>query len=220
MNQVEQTRKELVYYGKKIVAKGLVVGPGGNISVRRGKVVYISASGYAFDEATEDVYVGVDIESGELVDGTKKPSSEVLMHLACYRKRPDIQAVVHTHPPLAIGVASSGQKLEPMFPDFVAFLEKVHTLDYIIPTTKELADAVEAVIGDYNGVLLCNHGALTVGNNLKEAYLRTEIIEESARILIAAKTIGKPRILSGSEVTAIKDLNSEKYRQELMKKGS
>lgn len=219
-NFAQQVKADLLKYGKKIAAKGLVVGPGGNISARCGELMYISASGSSFDEATADDYIGVDIVSGKVVDGNKKPSSEILMHLACYRKRADINAVTHTHPTLAIAMASSGIKLEPMFPDFVAFLDEVPTLDYITPGTEELAEAVGAAIGQYNGILLCNHGSLTVGVNLKEAYLRTELIEESARIFVAAKTIGTPRILSPEETGAIKNSYAEKYRLDLLKRQS
>lgn len=214
---IRKIKEDLIACGKKIAAKGLVVGPGGNISARCGDWMVISASGVSFEEAAQDDYVAVDIATGNPVAGAKRPSSEQLMHLACYRRRPDIHAVVHTHPTAAVAAASSGVALEPMFPDFVAFLDKVHTLEYIIPTTKELADAVAAVIEEYNALLLCNHGALTLGANLKEAALRTELLEEAARILIAAKALGRPRILSQEEVAAIKDLNSEKYRQNLLK---
>ncbi|MDI6870820.1 MAG: class II aldolase/adducin family protein [Bacillota bacterium] len=211
-----RTREELVECGRLIAKKGLVVGPGGNISARCGGLMYISASGSSFEEATGDDYVGVDLATGQLVDGSKKPSSEVLMHLACYRKRPEIGAVVHTHPPLAIAVASCGVTLEPLFPDFAAFLGEVPTLGYVIPTTRELAEAVESVIGGCDGLLLTNHGALTVGSNLREALFRTELIEEASRILIAARSLGSPRTLSPAEVEAIRNLGSEKYRKQLL----
>ncbi len=215
-DEARRIRKELVECGRRIAKKGLVVGPGGNISARCGELMYISASGSSFEEATGEDYVGVDLTTARLVDGSKKPSSEVLMHLACYRRRPEIGAVVHTHPPLALAVASCGLRLEPMFPDFAAFLGQVPTLGYIIPTTKELAEAVEAVIGECDGLLLANHGALTVGSNLKEALFRTELIEESSRILIAARSLGSLRTLSTAEVEAIRDLGSERYRRRLL----
>ncbi len=209
-------RQELVATGRLIAQKGLVVGPGGNISARCGDLLYLSASGSSFEEAAGDDYVGVDLATGQLVDGSKKPSSEVLMHLACYRKRPEIGAVVHTHPPLAIAVASCGLTLEPLFPDFAAFLGEVPTLGYVIPTTPALAKAVEAVIGRCDGLLLANHGTLTVGANLKEALFRTELIEEASRILIAARSLGSPQTLSPAEVEAIRNLGAERYRRKLM----
>lgn len=215
-DEVRRVREELVECGRKIAQKGLVVGPGGNISARCGGLMYISASGSSFEEATGEDYVGVDLASGRLVDGARKPSSEVFMHLACYRRRPEIGAVVHTHPPLAIAVASCSLRLEPMFPDFAAFLGEVPTLGYIPPTTQELADAVAAAIGECDGLLLANHGAVTVGANLKEALFRAELLEEAARILIAARSLGSPRILSRAEVEAIQNLGAERYRRGLL----
>ena len=101
-----RTKKELVIYGEKVVSSGLVTGAGGNISARCGSVIYLSASGLALDEMQEEDYIGVDIDSAEVVDGNKKPTSELFLHLACYRVREDVQAIVHTHSPWAGGVIS------------------------------------------------------------------------------------------------------------------
>lgn len=214
--EADRVRDDLVACGRAIAAKGLVVGPGGNLSARVRETMYISASGSSFGEATPEDYVGVDIATGRVVDGAKQPSSEVLMHLACYRRRPDVQAVVHTHPTMVTAVASSGRKLEVMFPDYALFLREVAHLDYVVPTTRELAQAVEQVIGGHDAVAMANHGALTVGASLKEALLRTELLEEGARIMVAACTVGVPRALSKREVEAIHNLASEKYRRVLM----
>ena len=217
MSEAREVRRELVYYARKIMAEGLVAGPGGNLSARAKDVMYISPSGYSFEEAEEDDYVGVDIPSGRIVETDKRPSSEVLMHLACYRKRPDIRALVHTHPPITVGLISAGVDLRPIYPDFYVFLgDPIPHLDYITVTTPELAKAVEEVIGVANAVLLRNHGALTVGATLKQAYYRTQTVEEGAKILFTALQAGRPRYLSRGEIEALKHLGSEQYRQQLL----
>jgi L-fuculose-phosphate aldolase len=104
-----------------------------------------------------------------------------------------------------------------MFPDYVVFVGSPATLDYVIPTTKLLADAVAQVIGEHNVILMSNHGVLAVAGDLEMALLRVELAEENAKMLIAAKTLGVPRFLNEDEVKMIHDLESEKYRQKLLK---
>lgn len=218
---VSAIRMELVNYGRMILDKGLVAGPGGNISARVGDVMYISPSGYAFDDLGPDDYVGVEISTGKVISGGKgKPSSEVLMHLECYRTREDINAVVHIHPIHGIAVASTIGRLDPMFPDFVAYVGKVGMLDYIIPASRELAEAVGKEIVHHNALLMANHGAITVGSTLKEAFYRAQILEDGARIFILSKILGEPRVFGDAEFEAIKNMGAEKYRTELLKQPS
>lgn len=207
----EQVLCELVAVGRKIVARDLVVGPGGNLSAAVDGFMFISPSGAALDELGASDYVRMRIETGETV-GPGRPSSEWEMHLACYRARPEVTAVVHTHPPFIIGVISAGVPIEPLFPDFAVLLPTLKVLDYIIPTTPQLANAVGAAAHSTDGILLRNHGVVTLGKTLREAYYRSELLETSARILVAARTVGHPRVLTEGEAQAIRDLESEKYR--------
>ena len=212
----ESIKKELVMYGKKIISSGLVVGAGGNISARVGKIIYLSASGMAFDEMAEDDYVGVDINSGNVVDGKGKATSETALHLTCYRAREDIQAIVHTHSPWAGGVISSGQTIKPMFPEFVCDIDGVAHIDYVVPTTQKLADAIAKVIRKNNVILMSNHGVVAVGKNLKEAYYRNLIIEDAAKSLVAACIVGKPHFLTEEEIQEIRNLDSTRYRRHVL----
>ncbi len=217
MEKSDKVKEEIVYYAQRLIKDGLVTGPGGNISARYENIMFISPSGFSFDDAKPEDYVGVDIDSGQIVEGTNRPSSEVLMHLGCYRKRADIQAIVHIHPPLATGIISAGMNLKPMYPDFYIYLgSNIPHIDYVTVTTPRLAKAVEKVIGSANVVLMRNHGALTVGSNLPQAYYRAQIIEEGAKVLLAALTVGKPRYLTEDEMRELDNLSSEKYRRELL----
>lgn len=218
MLNAEKIKKELVGLGKKLTDKGLVVGPGGNTSVRLGNIVYMKASGITFEEAAESDYIGVDLKTGEVVDGQKKPTCEILMHLGCYLGRKDISAVVHTHPPYAIAYAMLGKTLKQFTPDFVAIINSdVPVIKYVIPAGKELADEVSKTIKKYNAVLMANHGLLTVGANLKEAYYRTQFIEDSCKTVISAQSLGKMRYFSDDEVNAVDNLEAEDYRRTLLK---
>ena len=215
----KQLREEMVRWGRKIIEKELVIGAGGNISTRFEDTMLISPSGFGFDELTPNDYVTVSLKTGKTLS-QGRPSSEVVMHWFCYLQRSDINAVVHTHPPLTIGVIGGGGRIEPMFPDFVAYLGTLGYIDYVTPCTADLARVVQDQIKDKNGVLMIGHGVLTVGQNLKEAFQRTELIEESAKILITAKQFGEPRILSTKECHDIQNLDAEKYRMELIKRGN
>lgn len=208
--------KDLKEYASKIVETGLVVGAGGNLSMRDGEIMYISPSGFDLKEIEDHQWVRVNIETGKVLDQLK-PSSEVLMHLECFRKRPDISAVLHAHPSYAVGVSTAGHNIPNLFPDFPAMVRNVTYLDYIIPTTEKLANAVAETIPHTDVVVMRNHGVLTVGKTMKEAYFFMQLTEESAKVYTISSTVGVPRILTEEECKELRDLSSEKYRSELLK---
>ena len=140
------------------------------------------------------------------------------MHLGCYLMRKDIKAVIHTHSPFLIGLISAGGKLNPLFPDFVALLGKeVPVAEYVIPAGEEIRKAVTKVIKNNDAVLLKNHGAVTVGVNLKEAFFRAQLLEETAKIIIAGKVTGKLKFFTKKEIQGIDNLAAEDYRKILLK---
>jgi len=219
-DQAVACREELTRFGRKIVARGLAVGPGGNISARVGDGIWISPSGYPLDEIGEDEWVEVDLGTGVPARPGPRPSSEIEMHLEIYRQRQDVRAVVHTHPPTAIGVTAAGLDVIPfMFPDQVAIVGAVDCIDYVVPCSPELAATVANAFRRpaAAGLLLRNHGLVTVGGNLREAYYRTEVVEDAARVFWIASSIGRPRSLSEEESRQVADLEAEKYRQSLLR---
>lgn len=213
-----EIRNELCKYARKTVTNKLVVGPGGNISARFEGKMYLSPSGFALDEVEPHQWVEVDIESGEITDIGLRPSSEVLMHLYAYRANPDIGAIVHTHPPYCIAFTLVEQDLPIMFPDQAALVGKTVYVPYVLPTTDKLADAYVEKVNEASSVLLGNHGLVTSGRNLREAYYRTEVVEESTKIYLIAKAIREPKVLTKEEFEEIASLESEAYRVELLQK--
>ena len=213
----DKIKKQLVEIGKKIADKRLVVGPGGNISARAGNIIYMKASGICFEEAKVSDYIGVDLKTGKIVDGSKKPTCEIAMHLGCYLERKDVSAVVHTHAPIATAVGMQDITLKPFTPDLAALVGDVPTIKYVIPSGKELADEIKKVIKKHNAILMCNHGLLTVGSNLKEAYYRTLLIEDACKTFVAAKSLGKMKIFTKKEAKQINNLKAESYRKALLK---
>ena len=217
MNSVE----DLVVFGKKLMERKLVAGPGGNTSIRIKDRIYISPSGFSLDVAESDDYVAVDMGSGKVIEVKEgyRPTSELSMHLSIYRQRDDVEAVIHAHPPLLIGLISGGAQVLPMTPDFVAYLDHVQMIDYIVPCGEELAQAVGEALAGCNCLAMVGHGAITLGTNLKEAYYRMEILEECCKTQLAAIIAGSPRILSNEEVEEIRSLGAEAYRQKLLMEG-
>jgi len=213
----EELRIKLVEYGRRLMAERLVTGPGGNISARSGNLIYVSASGLAFDEMAPGDYVGMDWNTGKVVEGERRPSSESLVHLACYRKRADIGAVIHTHPRYTVALSSCGHDIKAMFPDFHIYTHsKIPHIDYITVNTQELADAVDAAVADANVIVLRNHGAVSIGSHLKEAYYRMASLEEGAQVQWLALQVGNPRFLTKQELADLDALGTEKYRRKLL----
>lgn len=211
--------RELIDTGVELVKQNLVAGAGGNISAREGDGMWISPSGFSFLDATPEDYPLVNIASGEIVRGTRRPSSEVLMHLWIYRVRPDVQAIIHTHPKMTIALTSAGHTLRPMYADYYVYLGgKVPHLPYITVTTPQLAKAVEAEYRDPKvvGVVLRNHGLITVGRSIKEGFFRTQAVEEQAFIQFHALAVGEPTFLSDEELKKLDELGSEVYRRALL----
>ena len=216
MKNVE-IKKQLVEIGKKIADKELVVGPGGNISARVDNIVYMKASGICFEEAKTSDYIGVDLKTGDIVCGNNKPTCEIAMHLGCYLERKDISAVIHTHPPIATAVGMQEITLSPFSPDLAALVGDVPTIKYVLPGGRELAEEVRNVIKKHNAVLMCNHGLLTVGSNLKEAYYRTLLIEDACKTFVAAKSLGKIKFFTKNQCEQINNMEAESYRKMLLK---
>ncbi len=215
---MEECRRELTIYGKKIIEKGLAAGPGGNISAREGDYVFLSPSGFFLDEIGSDEWVKVHLETGRIY-GQARPTCEISMHLGIYLAREDVKAVVHTHPPLAVGMVSAGARLKPLFPDFVALLGRdVPVIDYVQPGSQEMRRRVVKSLGKGNVVLMKNHGSVCVGETLKEAFARSWLLEETARSVLAGNMVGKIKYLSLKEIEGLENMEAEDYRKTLLKK--
>jgi L-fuculose-phosphate aldolase len=199
-----QEREEIVRFGRKLVTAGLTSGTGGNLSIfnRAEGLIAISPSGIEYDEM-DPADVPVLDASGQVVEGSRKPSSELGFHLALYRERPEIRAVVHTHSVYATTLACLNWEI-PAVHYLVAFSgHKVPLAPYATFGSAELAANVVAAIGDHNAVLLANHGLATVGPNLATAFAVAEEIELVARIYYQAKSIGEPVILPRDEMERV-----------------
>ena len=184
---------------RQLAAGGLIAGRDGNLSVRLGpQRVLVTPSGYIKSLLTASDMVEVDLAGRPRSRGRRKPTSELDLHLRILRHRPDVQAVVHAHPPTATGFAVAGQEIPSnMLPELIFVVGPVRLVPYGKSGTPELGDQVVPFLADErcNALLLANHGAVTMGHTLDEAWIRMESLEHSARIIVAAQRIGQPRPL-------------------------
>ncbi len=201
---LQAQREAIVRYGRKMITSQLTTGAGGNLSIfdRASGRVAISPSGIEyFDLQPEDVVI-TDLD-GQVIEGQYTPSSELGFHLALYRQRSDVNAVLHTHSVYATTIACLGWEI-PAVHYLVGFSgHKVPLAPYATFGTPELAGNVAASIGDYNAVLLANHGLVAVGGDLGRAFNTAEEIELVARIYYQTKSVGNPVILPGEEMERV-----------------
>ncbi|NVM27525.1 MAG: class II aldolase/adducin family protein [Candidatus Helarchaeota archaeon] len=218
-SNLKKKKKLLLEVSRQMQKEGLVVGPGGNTSIKDEKgVMWISPSGIPFMEMTIDDFVPLDVATGKLIDSRLMPSSEVPLHLLIYQARPDVNCIIHAHPPYVISLSAVDIQIEPLFPDFVVYLgDFVPQIPYVTPCTEEMGQLVAQHIKKTPSCVLNNHGAVTVGTSIKEAYTRMQVLEAGAQILFQAKLLGKPRVLTKVEARAILNLDIEQYRKKLLR---
>lgn len=176
------SREKVAAFARRMWELGLVAGSYGNISLRIGGLVVITPSKVPYDVLRPRMVPVIDLE-GRVVDGISPPSTEWRLHLAVYRRRPDVGAVVHTHSPYATAAATSLREL-PLLADEGrgSFGEAIPVASYAPPGTPELAEAAVDALGEGKAVLLARHGALAVGRTLREAFLLAQMVEEIARV--------------------------------------
>ncbi len=183
-------KKDIIRFGQQLAEKQMVAGSDGNISARIDETqIVITPSGFAKGRLEIDDLVVVDM-SGRVIKGKYQPSSEMAMHLFAYQKRPDIGACIHAHPPYATAFAVAGVKLESdILPEVVVFVGDIPLTAYAPPGTEAVPKALAPFIEKNNAFLLSNHGLLTIGRSLTEAYNRHETVEQYARIIHLARQL-------------------------------
>jgi L-fuculose-phosphate aldolase len=207
MARDEQLRAEICEVGRRLYARGYVASNDGNISARLDHERLITTpKSVSKGFMTPDMLVMTDLR-GQKLAGHRDPSSELLMHLAVYEARPDVQAVVHAHPPLATGFAVAGIPLDrAVLAEVITTLGSVPIAAYATPSTQELPDAVRKYVKAHDGMLLANHGALTIGADVMSAYYKMETVEHFAHISLVARLLGREHLLAREEVERLQGL--------------
>ncbi len=212
---LQKEREEVVAYCKKLITQGLTKGTGGNISIlnREKGLFAMSPSGIDYFETEPEDVVVMNLD-GEIVDGERKPSSEHELHRIFYTKRDDINAVVHTHSVYSTVLAVLREDL-PASSYLVAFAggPNVRCGKYVSFGTKELAEVTFEAMRDRNAALMANHGLITGGKDILNAFNIAEQIEGCAEVYVKARAIGKPVILDDTEMEHMVDVFNHSYGQ-------
>jgi L-fuculose-phosphate aldolase len=203
----EQIRADIVEVGRRLYARAYVASNDGNISVRLDdRRLITTPKSVSKGFMTPDMMVITDY-AGKKLAGERDPSSELPMHLEIYRSRPDVNAVVHAHPPLATGFAVAGIPLtRAVLAEVITTLGSIPIAEYGTPSTAELPEAVRKYIKAHDGLLLANHGAVTCCKTVMSAYYKMETIEHFAKISLVARLLGRENLLSRAEVDRLQGL--------------
>jgi L-fuculose-phosphate aldolase len=204
--------EELVQICHKVYEKGFVSAYDGNISVRKSAdTLLITRSGICKGEVTKDDILEIDYD-GKIISGSGKISTENKLHLYIYSKRKDVNSVVHCHPIYASAFAVHGEGLtKHILPEVILTLGKVPLCEYATPSTDDLHKTLEPFIEHSWAFLLANHGAATLGKDLKEAYYKMEKLEHSAKTIFLARLLGGEKELHIEKVQELLKISKETY---------
>ncbi len=202
--KLKYERELIVEHGRKLLTAGLTKGTGGNLSLYAPDegVCAISPSGVHYDEIRPEDVVLI-YPDGSVVEGDRNPSSEYAMHTIFYRERPEVRSVVHTHSPFATTLAVLNWEMPPHHYIVALAGPTVRCAPYRTFGTEELAQVALEYMQDRKAVFLQNHGVLTVGGSLEEAFYIAEELEFTAEVYWRARTVGEPTILPDDEVARL-----------------
>ena len=206
------SKKKLVEICHKVYVNGFVSAYDGNISCRTSKsTVLITRSGICKGDVTEKDIVEIDL-NGKVLTEKQKISTEHKIHLYAYKKRKEVNSVVHCHPTYATAFALLGEGLEKHYlPEVFLTFGRVPLCKYATPSTDGVHKSLDPYINFSWAMLLQNHGAVTLGKNLDDAYYKMEKLEHAAKIIFLAKSIGKPKELSKKNIKEILKISKSTY---------
>ncbi len=186
---------------------GLIAGQDGNVAVRVAPDrALVTPTGLIKAELTADDVVEIDL-TGRRLRGHRRPSSELDMHLRVLNRRPDVQAVVHAHPPTATGFGVAGLAFDDcILPELIFQVGHVPLVPYGTPGTPDLGDQLEPYIMRYDALILANHGAVAFGTSLDEARIRMESLEHAAKIILTARLLGHVNPLEREQVQRLESM--------------
>jgi L-fuculose-phosphate aldolase len=212
MNNEWELKKLIIEIGKRIWTRGYVASNDGNITIKlNNEELLTTPHGVSKGFMDVDMIIKVD-KQGKVISGNSKfnPSSEVKMHLEVYKERPDIKAVVHAHPPYATSFAVAGIPLNKcVLPEAILVIGAVPTAKCGLPSTMEIPDSIREFIKNSDAILLANHGSLTLGSDLLDAYHKLETLEHTASIVWKALQLGNVNVLPENERERLMDLRDK-----------
>jgi L-fuculose-phosphate aldolase len=210
MKSESKIRADIIRVCKRIYNKGFVAANDGNVSVKLSdNRILVTPTGENKGFIKQRDLVLIDFR-GRKIRESLKPTSELPMHLYVYQKRKDIRAVVHAHPPYSTAFAVSGIGLDKnVLPEVILSLGKVPLTKYATPSTLEVPNSISKYIKKHDAILLKNHGVLTLGKSVEEAYYKLERVEHFAHILYLAIGLGRVDRLSKKDMDKLLKLRNK-----------
>lgn len=206
--EISEAKKEIIKTGEKLGRKNMSPGTSGNISLRLGENILITASGTCLYELEENEIVLMD-RNGNLLEGSRKPSSEKHLHTKIYQMRPDINAIVHCHAPYVSTFAVCHKPLSrPIISENVFYFGEIPVAKYAMPSSNELVENTAKFFVMHDAVLMANHGIIVGGKNLREAYFKSETAEIYAQIYLQSLILGSPVDLEKRHIEEIYELRN------------
>ena len=190
-------------------AKNLTPGVSGNISARYGENILITSSGSANGYLKEDDFAVIDL-NGNIVEGTKKPSSEKLLHCEFYKMRPDVNYIIHMHSPYLSSFASAGIPLdEPIMAENVFYFGQIPLAEYGLPSSTDLVNKTAKYFNEYNAVLMANHGFIVGDKTIHDAFLKLTLAESYAQVVLNTRILGGAKVLNKEQTEEILKLRQK-----------
>lgn len=206
MSSREELVKQIIEYGKLCGNKNFTPGYSGNISARYEDGMLITTSGSANGYLKENEIVYTDF-NGQSYEEGKKPSSEKFLHIAIYQKRPEFNYIIHVHAPFLSSFASAGKDLmAPIMAENVFYFGGIPLAEYALPSTMELVNNTIKYFDGYDAVLMANHGFIVGSKTIEDAYLKLELAESYAQVVLNTEILGGAKILTKKQAQAILDL--------------
>ena len=210
MKDLKEIKQEIIKYGKLAGEKNFTPGYSGNISARFGDKILITSSGSANGYLSEDELVLMDFD-GNLVEGSKKPSSEKMLHVEFYKQRPDVNYIIHVHSPFLSTFACCHIPLdEPIMAENVFYFGQIPLAEYGLPSSMDLVEKTAKYFKDYDAVLMANHGFIVGDKTIKDAFLKLELAESYAQVVFNTKVLGNPVLFTKEQVDEINSLKIKK----------
>ncbi|MBU1075953.1 MAG: class II aldolase/adducin family protein [Spirochaetes bacterium] len=211
-NSEWESRKLIIEIGKRLWQKGYVAANDGNISARLNKdELLATATGVSKGFMTDDMIIKIDNNGNSIGRGNKyRLSSEIKMHLEVLKQRKDVMAVIHAHPSFCTSFAVAGIPLNKcIIPEVIVTLGSVPIAPYGTPSTSEIPESIKPYIKEFDALLLANHGALTLGSDLMNAYFKMETLEHSSRIIYQAMQLGNVNVLQKEDVEKLMEVREK-----------
>lgn len=205
----------LVECGKRLLYSGLTIETWGNISVRDNEtgLIYLTPSGMPYDILNQEDIVVMNSKM-EVVDGFRKPTIEKELHIGILNRRPDINAVIHTHPIYSQVFATMREDIPPIIDEAAQLLGgAVRCAEYALPGSHELAVNVINALGSDAACLMANHGAVCVGKDMDHAFKVCAVLEMTSQIYQLARSIGTVQMLKEDDIKAMKEFAANYYGQ-------